>query len=115
MDPKVKRQKRIRRHQRVRAKIYGTKNCPRLSIFRSNRHLHLQLIDDSIGKTLASASTLKLSQKDQAERAAAIARILAREAQKLGINKAVFDRGGYKYHGQVKKVAESLRESGLKI
>lgn len=108
-----KHQKRIIRHKRVRAKISGTAMRPRLAVFRSNRHIHLQLIDDEAGKTLVSASTAEI--KRDKDRAPAAARLLAEKAAKAGINTAVFDRGGYKFHGQVAKVAAAAREGGLKI
>lgn len=101
-----KQQNRIRRRLRIRAKISGTATRPRLTVFRSNRYLHLQLIDDGKGKTLAASSTLK---KQDA------ARELSSQAAKLGITAIVFDRAGYRYHGKVAKLAEELRKSGLKF
>lgn len=86
---------------------------PRLAVFRSNRHVHLQLIDDAAGKTLVSASTAQV--KQDKDRAQAAAKLLAEKAVKVGIRTAVFDRGGYKFHGQVAKVAAAAREGGLKI
>lgn len=110
---------RARRKIRSRAKISGTAERPRLSVFRSNRHIFLQLIDDTVGKTLVSASTRELKNEEknktklhQAERAAAL---LFQRAKERGINKAVFDRGFYKYHGRVKAVAETLRKEGMTI
>lgn len=108
-----KHQKRIIRHKRVRAKVSGTALRPRLAVFRSNRHIHLQLIDDEVGKTLVSASTVEIKQGK--DRAPAAAKLLVERAVKLGISVAVFDRGGYKFHGQVAKVAAAAREGGLKI
>lgn len=101
-----KKVKRIRRHQRVRAKVAGTAERPRLSVFRSNRRVCLQAIDDGAGKTLIAASAA------EAEVAAAD---MAKKAQAGGIKAMVFDRGGFLYHGRVKKVAEILREAGIKI
>ncbi|OGE78283.1 MAG: 50S ribosomal protein L18 [Candidatus Doudnabacteria bacterium RIFCSPHIGHO2_01_FULL_46_14] len=101
-----KRNKRITRHRRIRAKVHGTASRPRLAVFRSNKHLHLQLIDDAASKTLASASTLK--SKD-------VAKALSDKADSLGIKEIVFDRGGYQYHGRITKIAEALRGSGLKF
>ena len=108
-----KRENRIIRHKRVRAKVSGTSIRPRLNVFRSNRHIHLQLIDDVAQKTLVSASSAEI--KDAKDRATAAAKLLVEKAGKAGIKEAVFDRGGYKFHGQVAKVAEVARESGLKI
>ncbi len=114
-----KQQKRIRRHSRVRAKIKGTSNIPRVSVFRSNRHLFVQIIDDVSSKTLASSivksvkkSTIKGS---KTEKASVIGESLAKKAVEVGINSVVFDRGGYKYHGRVKALAEGLRKGGLKF
>jgi large subunit ribosomal protein L18 len=101
-----KKNNRIRRHRRVRAKVQGTAQRPRLAVFRSNKHLHLQLIDDLAGKTLAAASTVK--DKDAV-------RALMERAQKIGVKQAVFDRGGFQYHGRVRTIAERLRKEGLKI
>jgi len=111
-----KREKRIIRHRRVRAKVKGTAKRPRLSVFRSNRHLHMQLIDDETGRTLASASTAKLDKKVKvAERAAAAGEAIAKKALAAGIKQVVFDRGGHKYHGQLKTAADSMRKAGLII
>ena len=101
-----KRQSRITRHRRIRAKISGTAIRPRLSVFRSNKHLHLQLIDDGSSKTLASASTEK--DKDPGLR-------LAEKIAKLGIKEIVFDRGGYRYHGNIAKIASEIRNAGIKF
>ena len=107
---------RIRRHQRVRAKVAGTRARPRLSVFRSHQHTHLQLIDDQQGKTLAAASTLEVkAAKGKGGKAAEAAKLLAERAKKAGIEQAVFDRGGFQYHGRVKIVAETMREAGLRI
>ncbi len=102
----AKRTNRIKRHKRIRAKISGTAERPRLSVFRSNKHLHLQLIDDKSGKTIAASSTVK--NKD-------VAKVLADKAGALGIKAIVFDRGGYRYHGRITKIAAELRSSGLKF
>lgn len=112
----VKRVKRLMRHRRVRAKIFGTKDRPRLSVFRSKRNLFLQLIDDGTGRTLASVSTLEFkgaSTEDAVEKT--VGKKLAEKALSLGIKQAVFDRGGYKYHGRVARAAAGAREGGLKI
>lgn len=111
-----KRQKRIIRHRRVRAKIQGSKDRPRLSVFRSQKNIFLQLIDDSVGKTLASASSREVKgEKTKGDRAKAAAELLGQRALAIGIKQAVFDRGGYKYHGRVKLVAETLKGAGVRI
>src|SRR3990167_2189249 len=103
---------RIRRHNRVRAKVQGTKEIPRVSVFRSNKHIFVQLIDDSARKTIVS-SIIKSKDKttvkgNKTEAASAIGEILAKKAQDAGISQVVLDRGGYKYHGRVKALAEGL-------
>jgi len=115
---KIRNTKREIRHKRVRAKIRGTKSKPRLSVYRSSKHIFLQLIDDENGKTLVGMSdnNLKKSGKlKKSERAYEIGKSLAEAALKKGIKRAVFDRGGYKYHGGVKRVAEGAREGGLQF
>lgn len=108
--------KRILRHKRVRAKISGTAERPRFSVFRSNRYVFLQLIDDKKGVTIASASDLKLKKKlKKTERAKEAGKELAGLAAKKKITKVVFDRGGYNFHGRVKAAAEGAREEGLKF
>jgi len=110
---------RERRHRRVRVTVKGTHERPRLNVFRSLRHIVAQVIDDTSGKTLASASTLDAELKAQAEgknkteQAKLVGKALAERAQKAGVKKVVFDRGGYKYHGRVKALAEASREGGL--
>ena len=110
---------RERRHRRVRVTTSGTSERPRLNVFRSLRHIVAQIIDDTSGKTLASASTLDAELKAQAEgknkteQAKLVGKTLAERAQKAGVKKVVFDRGGYKYHGRVKALAEASREGGL--
>lgn len=107
---------RERRHARVRAKIRGSAERPRLSVFRSNQHLYAQLVDDETGKVVAAVSDLKLKGKmSRVEFAKLVGKAIAKKAQDQGITKAVFDRGGYKYHGQVKALAESMREGGLQF
>lgn len=102
------------RHNRIRAKAVGTKDKPRLSVFRSNKHIFLQLIDDDSKKTLISASDLKIKKKGtKTEIAREIGKKLAEAAKLKKIKKVVFDRGGYKYHGRVKAAAEGAREGGL--
>jgi large subunit ribosomal protein L18 len=111
----TKPQRRLRRRRRVRAKVGGTGDRPRLSVYRSNRGVFAQLIDDQAGKTLASvnwteAELRKLSPTEQAKRAG---ELLAERAKKAGVEACVFDRGGYRYHGRVRALAEGAREGGL--
>ncbi|MEK7553316.1 MAG: 50S ribosomal protein L18 [Patescibacteria group bacterium] len=101
---------RERRKTRVRAKIKGTPEKPRFSIFKSNRYIYAQLIDDSTGKTLVSAS--KVSSKDAS---ASLGEIIGKKSSEKGIKSAIFDRGDYKYHGRVKVIADAARKAGLKI
>lgn len=108
MDTKTKRQNRIKRHKRIRAVIKGTKDRPRLSVFRSNKYIYAQLIDDSKGITLLNAGGPKKT-------ALKIGESLAKRALDKGIKKVVFDRGGYRYHGQVKTLAEAARQGGLEF
>jgi large subunit ribosomal protein L18 len=109
------RQLRERRHRRVRGKVRGTAERPRLAIFRSNRGIFAQLVDDDAGKTLAAASWvgLKSFKGDKTEQAAEVGKQLAESAKQAGIGSVVFDRGGYLYHGRVKALAEGAREGGL--
>ncbi len=110
---------RISRHKRIRAKIKGTAKVPRVSIFKSSRHIFAQFIDDTKGKTVLSSkvvSSVKSKIKGtKTEKAAGIGKILAEKAKEAGIKEAVFDRGGFKYHGRVKAFVEALRQGGLKI
>lgn len=101
----------------MRAKIIGTANRPRLSVYRSNKHLFLQLIDDTKGVTLLSASDKNLKTKNRSKSDAALeaGKLLGKKATDAGIKSVVFDRGGYQYHGRVQKVADGARESGLKF
>lgn len=113
---KQKRVKRGIRHNRVRAKIFGTRQRPRLSVFRSGKNIYAQIIDDSAGRTLVEASSLKLSAKaKKTETSRAVGSALAQAALPKNIISVVFDRGGYKYHGRVKALAEGAREGGLKF
>lgn len=110
---------RIRRHRRVRVSVVGTSERPRLNVFRSLRHTYAQLIDDSKGHTLASASTMDKEVRDRctgmkkAEAAEAVGLVLAERAVSHGVTKVVFDRGGYQYHGRVRALAEGARKGGL--
>ncbi len=112
-------QNRQSRKRRVRFKIYGTSKCPRISVFSSNKHIFAQIIDDTTGKTLVSASDYEKGTKKiagtKAEVAKQIGKTLGQRAKAKNIRKAVFDRGGKLYHGRVKAIAEGARESGLEF
>jgi large subunit ribosomal protein L18 len=112
------RQARERRHRRVRKGVSGTAERPRLVVFRSNRGIEAQLIDDLAGKTLAAASSLGLAKSfkgNKVAQAAEVGKALASAAKSAGIEAAVFDRGGYLYHGRVKALADAAREGGLRF
>lgn len=104
---------RAKRHVRVRAKISGTPECPRLNVFRSAKNIYAQLIDDVNGVTLASASSLSLENGGNKEAAREVGKLIAKNAAAAGITDCVFDRGGYLYHGRVQELAEGAREGGL--
>jgi large subunit ribosomal protein L18 len=108
---------RVRRHKRVRGKVSGTAERPRLVVFRSNRGIEAQLVDDLEGKTLAAASWLQLKsgKGSKTGQAAEVGKLLAQNAKKAGVETVVFDRGGYLYHGRVKALADAAREGGLKF
>jgi len=109
---------RLKRHVRVRGKISGTPECPRLNVFRSNANIYAQIIDDVNGVTLVSASTLEKDFEGatgNAEAAKKVGAVLAERAKAKGIEQVVFDRGGYIYHGRVAALAEGAREAGLKF
>ena len=107
---------RLKRHKRVRSKISGTAECPRLNVFRSNTNIYAQLIDDVNGVTLAAASSLELDGKGSNKEAAfKVGEAIAKKASDKGIDTVVFDRGGYNYHGRVKELAEGARQGGLKF
>lgn len=108
-----KNEQRQRRHRRVRAKVKGTATRPRLSVFKSNRALYAQLIDDEAGKTLVATSSAVVSGKNIRERARAVGASVAAKAKERGLTTAVFDRGGYRYTGAVKELADGAREGGL--
>ncbi len=120
-----KQEKRKRRHKKVRTKISGTSKVPRLCIFKSNKYIYVQLIDDEKGKTILSSDDLKLKKtKTKAKTSSSsgkvglareVGKIIAEKAVKKGIKNIVFDRSGYKYHGRVKALAEGAREGGLKF
>jgi len=115
----AKQQRKQKRHKKIRAKIIGNKDCPRLSVFRSNQHIHVQIIDDQKGQTLVSSSDLKIKtakgKASKMEIAEEVGKQVAKKALAKKISKVVFDRGGYKYHGRVKAVAQGARQGGLKF
>ena len=117
MHVKEKRYRRLRIKKRIRKKVFGTPERPRLSVFRSNRYIYAQLIDDTQGRTLASASSreeeIRTAGQTPMERSRLVGRKLAERAKALGIEKVVFDRNGYQYHGNVRALAEGAREKGL--
>jgi large subunit ribosomal protein L18 len=117
-----RRAARDRRHKRVRKHVTGTANRPRLAVFRSLRHIQVQLVDDGAGRTLAAASTTELDMRKSIGRsglsvaaAAAVGKVIAERAKTAGIDTVVFDRGGYRYHGRVRALAEAAREAGLRF
>ncbi|NPA42383.1 MAG: 50S ribosomal protein L18 [Aquificae bacterium] len=118
-----RREKRIRRHKRIRKKVFGTPDRPRLAVYRSLHHFYAQIIDDTEGRTLVSASTLdpeyeKLAGKrggKSIEAAQKVAEVLVKKALEKGIKKVVFDRGGFMYHGKIKAFADKCRELGLEF
>ncbi len=117
---KARLESRRRRHHRVRKKITGTPDRPRLAVFRSNRHLVLQVIDDESGRTLAAASTVEPDVRSagstgSTEAATRIGTLLAERARAAGVSKVVFDRGGFLFHGRVKAAADAAREAGLEF
>lgn len=115
---KIINRRKTRQHRRIRirSKIKGTKDVPRLSIYRSNKNMYAQLIDDTSGNTIVAYSTLKLeNSKQKKEQSYNVGQELAKLALKKKIKKVVFDRSGYRYHGRVKKVAEGAREGGLEF
>jgi large subunit ribosomal protein L18 len=115
MQAKFKRASRVKRHLRVRKKIAGTAERPRLAIYRSNRHIYVQLVDDLAARTLASASDLDGGDGDKTAKAKRVGQRLAEQARAAGVERVVFDRGGRLYHGRVKAVADGAREGGLQI
>jgi large subunit ribosomal protein L18 len=116
-----RRKARLHRHRRVRAKIAGTAERPRLNVYRSLSHIYAQVIDDEQGNTLAAASTVEpdlraqVTGKNKTEAAKVIGRAIAERAKAAGVETVIFDRGGYKYHGRVKALADAAREAGLQF
>ena len=120
MDAKTRRIARVRRHSRVRKKVSGTAERPRLAVYRSNRHIYVQLIDDRTAATLAAASDAEIEGADEGDegktrRAKEVGKLIADRAKGAGIDRVVFDRGGRRFHGRVAAVAEGAREGGLQI
>jgi large subunit ribosomal protein L18 len=110
------KEKRLRRKKRVRAKIFGTKERPRLSVFRTNQHFYAQIIDDEEGKTLVGVNSLQFKEKlTNKEKVIKVAEVLAEKAKEKGIKKIVFDRNGFSYKGRIKIFAGKLRELGLEF
>ena len=113
----LRRTSRTRRHLRVRKKVWGSTARPRLVVFRSTRHIYVQVVDDGAARTIVSASTLdegvRGTDGDKKALAAAVGKLLAERAKAAGIDKVVFDRGGYRYHGRIAALADAAREGGL--
>jgi large subunit ribosomal protein L18 len=121
MGKTTAREQRARRHRRIRGRISGTIERPRLNVFRSSAHIYAQVIDDTHGHTLAAASTVdgnvrpKLAENTKIEEAKLVGRLIAERALAAGITQVVFDRGGYKYHGRIQALADAAREAGLQF
>lgn len=121
MNPQEKKLNRNRRHARVRARISGTSERPRIAVFKSNKHLYVQAIDDVAGTTLIGLSEMKLKKPagksggTKTRLGQALGEALGAKMKELGIGKAVFDRGGFTYHGRIQAVAEGLRNAGIKV
>jgi large subunit ribosomal protein L18 len=121
MAKEARNQQRIRRHQRVRKKVAGTEARPRLNVYRSLNQIYVQVIDDDSGQTLVATSSLdgalssKLKGKSKTDQARIVGEEIAKRAQKKGVKAVVFDRGGYRYHGRVRALAEAAREGGLEF
>jgi large subunit ribosomal protein L18 len=119
MATKTRREQRLRRHRRVRRRVQGTSQRPRLAVFRSSQHIYAQLIDDVAGRTLAASSdrdgdlSADTAGKAKVERATAVGTSVARKALAAGVTQVVFDRGGFLYHGRVKALADAARAAGL--
>lgn len=122
MVKKISRAKiRQKKHKRIRHRLSGTTQAPRLAVFRSNQHMYAQIIDDTVGSTLVSASTLQeevkagLEYTNNVEAAAKVGEVIGKRAVEKGIKKVVFDRGGFLYHGKIKALADAAREAGLEF
>jgi len=110
---------RRKRHDRIRLRLEGTESRPRLAVFRSNTHIYAQIIDDASGRTLAAASTLEKELRGatstKTEEAAVVGRLVAERAKSAGVERVVFDRAGFRYHGRIKSLADAAREAGLEF
>ena len=121
VNKKSRTEVRLKKHRRVRNRLSGTTERPRLAVFRSNNHMYAQIIDDTVGNTLVSASTLQKDVKAELEKtnnidaAAHLGTVIAKRALEKGINTVVFDRGGFIYHGKIKALADAAREAGLEF
>jgi len=121
MGRKSREEQRKRRHDRIRAKLAGTSERPRLNVYRSLENIYAQVIDDSTGRTVASASTVDrevakmVSDKNKTQAAQVVGKVVAERAKAVGVSQVVFDRGGYRYHGRVKALADASREAGLEF
>lgn len=111
----MKKELRIKKHTKIRRKVFGTNEKPRLSVFRSGKHIYAQIIDDSAGKTLVAESDLKMEKLQKGQKAYEVGKQLAAKAAKLKIKKVVFDRGGFLYHGRIAEVSKGAREGGLEF
>jgi large subunit ribosomal protein L18 len=113
--PRTGAERRFKRHLRVRNKISGTTERPRLVVFRSLKHIYAQLVDDTANRTIATVSDLGVEQGKKGERAAEVGKLIAERAKSAGITRVVFDRAGYRYHGRIKAVADGARKGGLEF
>ena len=119
VSKKSRSEVRVNKHRKLRNRLSGTAECPRLAVFRSNNHMYAQIIDDTVGNTLVSASTLQkdvkaeLENTNNVEAAAYLGTVIAKKAIEKGITSVVFDRGGFIYHGKIKALADAAREAGL--
>ncbi|MBI2019558.1 50S ribosomal protein L18 [Candidatus Daviesbacteria bacterium] len=111
----MKKESRLKKHSKIRKRITGTSDRPRLSVFRSGKHIYAQIIDDATGKTLAAESDLKMKDLQKSQKAYEVGKQLAEKAVKLKIKKVVFDRGGFLYHGRITQVSKGAREGGLEF
>jgi len=121
VSKKVRSEVRAKKHRRIRNRISGTAECPRLAVFRSNNHMYAQIIDDTVGNTLAAASTMdkdvkaEVAKTNNVEAAAYLGKVIAKKAMDKGIKTVVFDRGGFIYQGKIKALADAAREAGLEF
>ncbi|MGH2378461.1 MAG: 50S ribosomal protein L18 [Candidatus Limnocylindria bacterium] len=115
MTTDTRREGRLMRHRRVRKRVEGAADRPRLAVFRSLSHIYAQVIDDRARRTLAAASDVEVKSGNKTERAREVGKAVAERAKAAGVGEVVFDRGGYKYHGRVKALADAARETGLRF